>query len=105
MHLYFSALTEDKIPYVNSIGEKYRVKQLLYQLPPHDSEARYCQGLSEDEKRELRLFSVQRKRDALGRGSVKQVTPAASYKIQCENVSNNIIPQFIAMTCKKSKIG
>lgn len=38
VHLYFSAIPEDKIPYVNSIGERYRVKQLLQQLPPHDNE-------------------------------------------------------------------
>jgi len=38
--LYFSALPEDKVPYVNSVGERYRVKQLLQQLPPHDNEVR-----------------------------------------------------------------
>ena len=38
VHLYFSALPEDKVPYVNSVGEKYRIKQLLHQLPPHDNE-------------------------------------------------------------------
>lgn len=26
------------MPYVNSPGEKNRIKQLLYQLPPHDNE-------------------------------------------------------------------
>lgn len=26
------------MPYVNSPGEKYRIRQLLYQLPPHDNE-------------------------------------------------------------------
>ncbi len=26
------------MPYVNSVGERYRVKQLLQQLPPHDNE-------------------------------------------------------------------
>lgn len=41
VHLYFSALPEDKVPYVNSVGERYRVKQLLQQLPPHDNEV--CQ--------------------------------------------------------------
>lgn len=40
IQLYFSCLPEDKIPYVNSPGEKFRVKQLLYQLPPHDNEVR-----------------------------------------------------------------
>lgn len=38
VQLYFSCLPEDKVPYVNSPGEKYRIKQLLYQLPPHDNE-------------------------------------------------------------------
>lgn len=38
VHLYFSALPEDKVPYVNSVGERYRLKQLLQQLPPQDNE-------------------------------------------------------------------
>ncbi|KAK3101185.1 hypothetical protein FSP39_001608 [Pinctada imbricata] len=71
VHQYFSALPEDKVPYLNSPGEKYRVRQLLQQLPPHDNEERYCNTLSEEEKRELRMFSAQRKREALGRGSVR----------------------------------
>lgn len=73
VHLYFSALPEDKVPYVNSVGERYRVKQLLQQLPPHDNEVRYCHALSDEERKELRLFSAQRKREALGRGSVRQI--------------------------------
>ena len=40
VHLYFSNLPEDKVPYVNSVGEKHRIKQLLHQLPPHDNETR-----------------------------------------------------------------
>uniref|UniRef100_A0AAQ5YIB7 Prickle-like protein 2 n=1 Tax=Amphiprion ocellaris TaxID=80972 RepID=A0AAQ5YIB7_AMPOC len=38
VHQYYSSLPEDKVPYVNSPGEKYRIKQLLHQLPPHDNE-------------------------------------------------------------------
>lgn len=38
VQLYFACLSEEKVPYVNSPGEKYRIKQLLYQLPPHDNE-------------------------------------------------------------------
>ena len=64
-------LPEDKVPYVGSVGEKYRLKQLLVQLPPQDNEARYCSGLSDEEKKELRVFSNRRKREALGRGTVK----------------------------------
>lgn len=38
VHQYYSFLPEDKVPYVNSVGEKHRIKQLLHQLPPHDNE-------------------------------------------------------------------
>ena len=65
------SLPEDKIPYVSSIGEQYRAKQLLYQLPPHDSEVKHCHNLSEDEKRELRNFHARRRKDCLGRGNVR----------------------------------
>lgn len=86
VHLYFSSLPEAKVPYVNSVGEKYRIRQLLHQLPPHDSEVRYCNGLSEEERRELRLFSAQRKRDALGRGTVRQLPVELALPVLCQNV-------------------
>ena len=84
-----SALPEDKVPYINSVGEKYRIKQLLHQLPPHDNEARYCNGLSDEEKRELRLFSARRKREALGRGSVRPL-PLNMEGIACEQVRKKV---------------
>ncbi|MEQ2177430.1 hypothetical protein GOODEAATRI_003458 [Goodea atripinnis] len=40
VQMYFACLPEDKVPYVNSPGEKHRIRQLLYQLPPHDNECR-----------------------------------------------------------------
>lgn len=91
MHLYFSSIPEDKIPYVNSVGEKYRIKQLLNQLPPHDNESRYCHELSDEEKHELVIFSNQRKREALGRGQVRQIG-VGGFNVQgvnckCEQVS------------------
>lgn len=88
VHVYFSALPEDKVPYVNSVGERYRVRQLLHQLPPHDNEVRYCHSLSDEERKELRLFSAQRKREALGRGSVRQL-PA---QMTCDAVSTGTPP-------------
>ncbi|XP_076332296.1 uncharacterized protein LOC143237197 isoform X3 [Tachypleus tridentatus] len=90
VHLYFSALPEDKVPYVNSIGEKYRIKQLLHQLPPHDNEVRYCNGLSDEEKRELRLFSAQRKREALGRGTIRQLPVTLQASMTCVNCEEAI---------------
>nr|NP_001027600.1 prickle 1 [Ciona intestinalis]BAB00617.1 prickle 1 [Ciona intestinalis] len=68
---YFTSLPEDKVPLVDSIGDKYRVRQLLHQLPPHDDKVCYCNDLSDEEKRELRLFSEQRKKDYLGCGKIR----------------------------------
>lgn len=68
---------------MNSVGEKYRVRQLMYQLPPQDSEIRYCHSLTDEERKELRLFASQRKRDSLGRGTVKQLL----INRQCDGVS------------------
>jgi hypothetical protein len=51
---------------------------------------RYCNSLSEDEKKELRLFSAQRKRDALGRGTVKQLPVTLQTPATCEAVSKLI---------------
>ena len=86
VHLYFSCLPEERVPYAGSAGERYRVRQLLQQLPPHDNEVRYCRALSDEERKELRLFSAQRKRDALGRGMVRQLTAP----LPCEAVSIRI---------------
>ncbi|KAK6175208.1 hypothetical protein SNE40_013717 [Patella caerulea] len=89
VHQYFGAIADDKVPYLNSNGEKYRVRQLLQQLPPHDNEVRYCNSLSEEEKRELRMFSAQRKRECLGRGSVRPL-PLTMTGTICSRCHNEI---------------
>ncbi|KAF7658581.1 hypothetical protein LDENG_00010600 [Lucifuga dentata] len=89
VQMYFCCLPEDKVPYVNSPGEKHRIRQLLYQLPPHDNEIRYCHSLTEEEKRELHMFSAQRKREALGRGTPK-ILPQALQHTRCENCGGGI---------------
>ncbi|XP_051949859.1 prickle-like protein 2 [Xyrauchen texanus] len=89
VHQYYSFFPEDKVPYVNSIGEKHRIKQLLQQLPPHDNEVRYCTSLDEEEKRELKIFSNQRKRDNLGRGTVRPLPLTITGAI-CEQCGGQI---------------
>ncbi|NXS21657.1 PRIC2 protein, partial [Mystacornis crossleyi] len=89
VHQYYSCLPEDKVPYVNSPGEKSRIKQLLHQLPPHDNEVRYCNSLDEEEKRELKLFSNQRKRENLGRGNVRPF-PVTMTGAMCEQCGGQI---------------
>ncbi|XP_020832144.1 prickle planar cell polarity protein 3 isoform X1 [Phascolarctos cinereus] len=86
---FFSCLPEDKVPYVNSLGERYRVQQLLRQLPPHDSEAQYCAALEEEEEKELRLFSQKRRRENLGRGAVRAFPVSITGAI-CEQCGKQI---------------
>nr|XP_056703025.1 prickle-like protein 1 [Euleptes europaea] len=104
VQLYFACLSEEKVPYVNSPGEKHRIKQLLYQLPPHDNEIRYCQSLSEEEKKELQIFSSQRKKEALGRGTVKLLSRAVMHTL-CEQCGTKINGGEVAVFASRAGPG
>ncbi|XP_049623249.1 prickle planar cell polarity protein 3 [Suncus etruscus] len=104
VYQFFSCLPEDKIPYVNSPGEKYRIKQLLYQLPPYDSEAQYCTALEEEEKKELQSFSQQRKRENLGRGTVR-IFPVTITGAICEECGKQIAGGDIAVFASRAGLG
>ncbi|KAM4747245.1 prickle-like protein 1 [Rhinophrynus dorsalis] len=104
VQLYFACLPDEKVPYVNSVGEKYRIKQLLYQLPPHDNEVRYCQSLSEEEKKELQMFSTQRKKEALGRGNIKLLSRAVVHAV-CERCGEKINGGEIAIFVSRAGPG
>ncbi|VDD94753.1 unnamed protein product [Enterobius vermicularis] len=86
VHMYFACLPEDKIPYVNSVGEKYRARQLQYQLPPQDSDPRYCGKLTDTEEKELEQFEQARKKDCLGRGVIKQL-PYDNKRRHCHQIN------------------
>ncbi|CAB1412632.1 unnamed protein product [Pleuronectes platessa] len=101
VHQYYSSLPEDKVPYVNSPGEKYRIKQLLHQLPPHDNELRYCNSLDDEEKRELKLFSNQRKGENLGRGNVRPF-PVTMTGAICEQCGGQINGGDIAVFASRA---
>ncbi|NWY74699.1 PRIC1 protein, partial [Erithacus rubecula] len=104
VQLYFACLPEEKVPYVNSPGEKHRIKQLLYQLPPHDNEVRYCQSLSEEEKKELQMFSSQRKKEALGRGTIKLLSRAVLHAV-CEQCGTKINGGEVAVFASRAGPG
>lgn len=50
------------------------------------TKVRYCQSLSEEEKKELQVFSAQRKKEALGRGTIKLLSRAVMHAV-CEQVA------------------
>ncbi|CAJ0930973.1 unnamed protein product, partial [Mesorhabditis belari] len=82
VHLYFACLPEDKVPYTNSVGEKWRERQLRSQLPPQDSDPLCCGPLTRSEEKELKGFDEARKRRALGRGRVER-TPYDGSRKRC----------------------
>ena len=49
---------------------------------------RYCQTLSEEEKKELQVFSAQRKKEALGRGTIKLLSRTVMHAV-CEQVASS----------------
>ncbi|XP_064156598.1 prickle planar cell polarity protein 3-A isoform X2 [Anguilla rostrata] len=104
VYQYFSCIPEDKVPYVNSPGERHRIKQLLHQLPAHDSEPQYCNSLDEEEKRELRLFSQQRKRENLGRGAVR-LFPVTMTGAICQQCGRHIRGGDIAVFASRAGHG
>lgn len=54
--------------------------------PVFSLKVRYCQSLSEEEKKELQMFSSQRKKEALGRGTIKLLSRAVMHAV-CEQVT------------------
>lgn len=57
-------------------------------------QVRYCNALDEEEKRELKLFSNQRKKDNLGRGNVRPFPLTINGAI-CDKVnSTSGLPSF-----------
>ncbi|KAK7135345.1 hypothetical protein R3I94_014113 [Phoxinus phoxinus] len=104
VYQYFSCIPEDKVPYVNSPGERYRIKQLLHQLPAHDSEPQYCNSLDEEEKKELKLFSQQRKRENLGRGIVR-LFPVTMTGAICQQCGRQISGGDIAVFASRAGHG
>ncbi|XP_055024161.2 uncharacterized protein prickle3 [Misgurnus anguillicaudatus] len=104
VYQYYSCIPEEKVPYVNSVGERHRIKQLLHQLPAHDSEPQYCNSLDEEEKKELRLFSQQRKRENLGRGIVR-LFPVTMTGAICQQCGRQICGGDIAVFASRAGHG
>ncbi|XP_012579080.1 PREDICTED: prickle-like protein 4 [Condylura cristata] len=67
------------------------LRALLQQLPPQDSDVRYCLALGEEELAELRLFCAQRRQEALGQGVARLVTPKLE-EHTCEKCKERLRP-------------
>lgn len=67
------------------------LRTLLQQLPPQDIDERYCLALGEEELAELRLFCAQRRREALGQGAVRLVSPRLE-ECTCDKCRDQLRP-------------
>ncbi|EDV24512.1 uncharacterized protein TRIADDRAFT_26089, partial [Trichoplax adhaerens] len=70
---YFDCLPKENVPIIDSVGDRYRIQQLLYQHPAHDYDPKFCYRLSEEEKKKHRQFSATRKKDAFGQATVRTI--------------------------------
>ncbi|XP_048111095.1 prickle-like protein 2b [Alosa alosa] len=104
VHQYYSSLPEDKVPYVNSPGEKYRIKQLLHQLPPHDNEVRTPSPTHPIPTSRLHLAQPAPARRNLGRGNVRPF-PVTMTGAICEQCGGQITGGDIAVFASRAGHG
>ena len=68
---YMKELPATKTPLKGTDGHMYRSKQLIHQLPAHDTDSSLCDNLTEYEKQEMSEFLQQQQEVAVGRAAVK----------------------------------
>ena len=71
---YIKALPVEKQPIIGTNGAKYRKKQLMKQLPPHDQEPQECHDLSPQETSEMQMFVKEYRQTALGVAKIAEAT-------------------------------
>lgn len=71
---YFRSLPQNKIPKLGSPGEKYRDKQLVYQLPKQDLALSYCKNVEPKDHQSYEDFINARNEIALDIAYVKECT-------------------------------
>lgn len=76
---YFRELSNDKVPKTGSLGEKYRDKQLILQLPKQDLALPYCKFLEKEHHKAFEDFVNTRNECALDIGFV------------CESLSSSLV--------------
>ena len=63
-----SKLPESKVPKLDSKGARYRLKQLVYQMPLQDFSTKHCRKLALDQKMAMDDMCAKRTEKALGVG-------------------------------------
>lgn len=65
------------------------MSQLMWQLPPHDTDSRFCHQLTSEEKCEHTNFNMLRKKEAMGRATVRTL-PVTIQGCTCVKVKEQL---------------
>lgn len=65
---FMSKIPHGKVPKLDSQGSRYRVKQLVYQMPLQDFSSKHCRKLTLDQKMAMDDMCTKRIEKALGVG-------------------------------------
>lgn len=79
-------MPQEKVPKIGSTGEKYRDKQLAYQLPRQDLTINYCKHVDKENRASYDDFIAARNEIALDVGFVRDATAAG----KCQTCSEGI---------------
>lgn len=83
IHRYFETLPEEKVPKIDSIGERYREKQIAYQLPKQDLALSYCKHIEPQHNASYEDFVTARNELALDIGYVTDATVTTNC-VECD---------------------
>lgn len=83
---YFDQLPQEKVPKIGSTGEKYRDKQLAYQLPRQDLTINYCKHVDTEHRASYDDFIAARNEIALDVGFVRDAATAG----KCQSCNEGI---------------
>lgn len=81
---YFESLPEEKVPKTDSVGERYREKQISYQLPKQDLALNYCKHLEPQHHASYEDFLAARNELALDIGYVTDATVTSTKCVECD---------------------
>ncbi|CAO1310245.1 unnamed protein product [Diamesa tonsa] len=83
---YFDQLPQDKVPKIGTAGERYRDKQIAYQLPRQDLTINYCKNVDTEHRGSYDDFVAARNEIALDIGFVRDA-PAAC---KCQGCNDDL---------------
>lgn len=97
---YFESLPGDKVPEINTPGERYREQQLSYQWPKQDLALNYCNHIESQNKASYEDFVAGRNEIALDIAYVKDIN---SGPVACINCDDDIEQGDLAVIAPKFK--